>query len=333
MATIIEPRKGPNDEVLKWDPTQIPLSKPFVNISTTPEGSLSTYKDVNFIKTRSLIYSPFHPSSRYVDFEIGYPKNAKWLESINNKWNEYSSFFVGGFFEAIYTENNKTYVQIDAKMIDYDIRSRHQNTSSKPITSPTRPLLNAFALKRNESVSPTTPKLDLVMKRNESTSLTISKSNLISRSESMDCDDISDEKIIEITENDDKAAQSTRKQKKRQSSDVCNSEDEPVNDEQDGKGGRGKKGGRGGRGGRGKSKNVDSVQETMDCDSDTNEKIVDNDSEASQSLRSTRSKKRQLSDLCNSEDEPIDDEQDEKGGRGKKGGRGGKGKGGKGKKN
>jgi hypothetical protein len=324
MATIIEPRKGPNTESLKWNPTQIPPSKPFVNISTTPEGSLSTYKDVNFIKTRSLIYSPFHSSSRYVDFEIGYPKNAKWLESINNKWNEYSSFFIGGFFEAIYTENNKTYVQIDAKMIDYDIRSRHPNTSSKAITSPTRPLLNAFALKRNESASPTTPKLDVASKKNESTSLTISKSNLISRTESMDCDDISNEKIVEITDNDDKAAQSTRKQKNRQLSDLCDSEDEPINNEQVGKGGRG-----GGRGIRGKGGNMDSVQEQIDCDSDSNEKIVDDDGAS----RSTRSKKRQLSDLCDSEDEPIDNKQARKGGRGKRGGRGGRGKGGKGKKN
>ena len=144
MACIMEPQKGLNNEDLKWDPTKIPPSRPFINISTSAEGQLSTYKNVNFIKTRSMVYFPFHSSARYVNFEIRYSRDARWLKSINDKWNEYSSFFVGGFLEAIYTEEDKTYIQIDAKMIDYDIRFCHLSTSKKTITSPTKLLSNTF---------------------------------------------------------------------------------------------------------------------------------------------------------------------------------------------
>jgi hypothetical protein len=135
----MEPKMGPSGEYLKWEPTQIPSTKPFVNISTTAQEPLSTYENTNFVKTKSLIYSPFHPAARYVNFEIGYSKEAKWLDSINDKWTDYSSFFVSGFFEATYSANDKIYAQIDAKVIDYDVRFRHQNNqSNQSVTSPTK---------------------------------------------------------------------------------------------------------------------------------------------------------------------------------------------------
>ena len=88
---------GSNGEYLKWEPTQIPSTKPFVNISTTAEEPLSTYKNMNFVKTRSLVYSPFYPAAHYINFEINYSKDAKWLDSINDKWTDYSSFLLAAF--------------------------------------------------------------------------------------------------------------------------------------------------------------------------------------------------------------------------------------------
>jgi len=124
----MEPKVGPNGERLKWEPMQIPSTKPFVNISTSANEPLTTYENMNFVKTRSLIYSPFHQVARYINFEVGYSKDAKWFDSINEKWNEYANFFIGGFLEAIYSDNDKMYAQIDAKLIDYDVRFRSQNT-------------------------------------------------------------------------------------------------------------------------------------------------------------------------------------------------------------
>ncbi|CAB4373639.1 unnamed protein product [Rhizophagus irregularis] len=49
---------------------QIPSIRPFVNISTSAEEPLTSYKDINFVKTRSLIYSPFHQTAHYINFEF-----------------------------------------------------------------------------------------------------------------------------------------------------------------------------------------------------------------------------------------------------------------------
>ncbi|PKY53742.1 hypothetical protein RhiirA4_472114 [Rhizophagus irregularis] len=152
MACLMDPKVGPNGEHLKWDPMQIPSTKPFVNISTSAEEPLTSYEDMNFVKTRSLIYSPFHQTARYINFEVGYSKDAKWFDSLNDKWGDYANFFVGGFLEAIYSTNDKTYAQIDAKLIDYDVRFRHQNHQTSITTSPRKPV-NTFALRRNESAS------------------------------------------------------------------------------------------------------------------------------------------------------------------------------------
>ncbi|GBC29647.2 hypothetical protein GLOIN_2v1793760 [Rhizophagus irregularis DAOM 181602=DAOM 197198] len=35
--------------------------------------------------TRSLIYSPFHQTAHYINFEVGYSKDTKWFDSLNDK--------------------------------------------------------------------------------------------------------------------------------------------------------------------------------------------------------------------------------------------------------
>ena len=47
MASIIDPKISPSGEVLNWDPTQIPCTKPFVHIVTSPSGTLITEDDMN----------------------------------------------------------------------------------------------------------------------------------------------------------------------------------------------------------------------------------------------------------------------------------------------
>src|SRR6266487_2242258 len=103
MATIMEPKIGPNGERVPWDPAKIPSTKPFVNITTTAYEPLTSLDDINFVKTQSSIYSSFHKNARTINFEIGYSKEAKWLETLNNKWMEYSNFYVGGFLEEVYS--------------------------------------------------------------------------------------------------------------------------------------------------------------------------------------------------------------------------------------
>ena len=155
MACKIEPKLGQDGQPAKWDPKQIPSTKPFVRIVTSAYEPVTTIDNMRFVKTRSLIYTPFHKEARYVNFEIGYPKEAKWLEFVTEKWADYANFFVAGFFEAIYTASENgtttTYAQIDAKNIDYDIRFRHPNSPENvPVQSPSN---NAFAQRRNR-ISP-----------------------------------------------------------------------------------------------------------------------------------------------------------------------------------
>ena len=157
MACKIEPRNK-DGELVNWDPSQIPPSKPFVKIVTSAYEQMTTFNDMRFIKTRSLIYTPFHKESRYVNFEIGYSKEAKWLDFVSDKWANFANFFVAGFFEAVYTATEKglpvTYVQIDAKIIDYDARFRQSNTptANNLSTSPSTPP-NVFAQRRNANTS------------------------------------------------------------------------------------------------------------------------------------------------------------------------------------
>ena len=160
MACKIEPRNK-DSELVNWDPSQIPPSKPFVKIVTSAYEQMTTFNDMRFIKTRSPIYTPFHKESRYVNFEIGYSKEAKWLDFVSDKWANFANFFVAGFFEAVYTATEKgspvTYMQIDAKIIDYDPRFRHSNSpaANNLAASPSTPS-NVFAQRRNEMSSTNT---------------------------------------------------------------------------------------------------------------------------------------------------------------------------------
>src|SRR5688572_1939550 len=117
MACKIEPRLNQDGALINWEPSQIPVSKPFVRIVTSAYEQITTFNNMRFVKTRSLIYTPFHKEARHINFEIGYSKEAKWLEFISDKWANFANFFVAGFFEAIYTAIEKgsavTYVQID----------------------------------------------------------------------------------------------------------------------------------------------------------------------------------------------------------------------------
>jgi hypothetical protein len=195
---------------------------------------------MNFVKTRSLVYSPFHSTARNINFKVGYWKDAKWLESINDKWSEYANFFVGGFLEAVYSSNDKTYAQIDAKMIDYDARFRNPQLATSTASQKTP--VNAFALRRNDSVTPTTPKSvssvvadDTQVPNNEKNSIIIDDGDSASRS----IDDNEFSKFIFYYKKFQQETQSSstdshpsitpitpiRQSKKRQLSDLCESDD------------------------------------------------------------------------------------------------------------
>ena len=128
MACLLPSHLSQDGNPLKWDPLKIPSTKPFVHIITSGSDTLTSSDNMNFIKTKSLIYSLFHATVRYVNFEIGYSRESKWLEYLAEKWSNFANFFVAGFLKAIYFTNEKdfstTYVQLDAKLIDYDVRFR-----------------------------------------------------------------------------------------------------------------------------------------------------------------------------------------------------------------
>ncbi|POG59540.1 hypothetical protein GLOIN_2v1884965 [Rhizophagus irregularis DAOM 181602=DAOM 197198] len=124
-ACVLESQLGRNGERLKWEPEKIPSTKPFVHITTSACEPLSTSNNMNFVKTKSLIYSPFHSAARYINFEIGYSSESKWLEYLSDKWN--------------------------AKLIDYDVRFRTSTSSNNYQPSPQRSTTNSFAQRRNKS--------------------------------------------------------------------------------------------------------------------------------------------------------------------------------------
>jgi hypothetical protein len=151
----MEPKKDLNDINIPWNPISIPASKPFVNIYTTAYEPITSLDDMNFVKTRSTVYSTFHKNSRIINFDIGYSKQAKWFESLSDKWNEYSNFCVSGFLEDVYSinENNKpdtevTYAQINAKIIDYDIRFRQQKNLALNTQSASPKSTNVFTKRK-----------------------------------------------------------------------------------------------------------------------------------------------------------------------------------------
>jgi hypothetical protein len=151
MACILEPKIGQDGRTLKWDPAKIPSTKPFINIATTPSETLSTHGSMNFIKTRSLIYSAFHQTARYINFDVGYSNESKWLEFLKDKWNLFANFFIAGFLEDIYLNEKESepYAQVNAKLIDYDVRFRNQDNSSQPSSKSTSVITNAFSQRRD----------------------------------------------------------------------------------------------------------------------------------------------------------------------------------------
>jgi len=241
MATVIEPQLGQNGEHLKWELAKIPSNKPFLNITTSAYEPLSSSDNMNFIKTKSLVYTPFHTNARYVHFEIGYSRESKWLTHLSDKWNEYANFFVAGFFEAIYSTNEGnstlTYIQLDAKLIDYDIRFRTSQQSDPK--SPKSPITNAFAQRRSKFSSNDSPTASA------SKSVTSETAPTTIKKESDNHKDI----IMVDSDLDLQVAS-----KKRTLSDLCIDSGEEIDDKVDEtketKGGRG----RGGRGKRGRGR-------------------------------------------------------------------------------
>src|SRR6266480_3819415 len=256
MACVIEPKVGPDSENLKWDPMQIPSTKPFLNISTSADEPLSSCEDMNFIKTKSLIYSPFHSTAQYVNFDIGYAKDAKWLDSINDKWSDYANFFIGGFFEATYTANEKTYMQVNAKLIDYDVRFRNQNFSNQPRSPVKAQVNNAFMLRRSKSSaslaslpsSPKSTKQKSNFDEDETISLksTTRKQKPNSESEDEQNNDSESEYLVNDRKSNKKLNQyetstssrqreeesdiNPKQSRRRKLSNLCLSEDESTND-------------------------------------------------------------------------------------------------------
>ncbi|PKC00367.1 hypothetical protein RhiirA5_428290 [Rhizophagus irregularis] len=118
MACILDSKIDSNGQHLEWDPATIPSTKPFMHICTT------------FVPLH--VRKVFHTHS--VHFEIGYSKSSKWFESIKDKWNKYTNFYIGEFLEAVYLSSEKntetTYAQVDVKIIDFDVKSSQQNTST-----------------------------------------------------------------------------------------------------------------------------------------------------------------------------------------------------------
>ncbi|RIA79938.1 hypothetical protein C1645_839596 [Glomus cerebriforme] len=294
MAHVIEPKIGPNGEYLKWEPTEIISTKLFVNIFTTATEPLSTFENINFVKTRSLIYTLFHSIAKYVNFEIGYQKDSKWLESITEKWKDYASFFIGSFIEAIYTLDKQTYIQINVKLINYDVRFHQSNTSNQSITSLTNQSISVFTMRINKSASPSTPKLSstntitmndyIPNSRSSTITMNVSTPKLL-RTNSITMDDVqksnddipnkdfikeTDSIVIDDNESASQSATLTSnfRQKKHQLSDLCNSEDEfinefdnesvndlnPIDTPKNNKRGKGGRGARGARGAKGRKK-------------------------------------------------------------------------------
>lgn len=161
MACRMEPRLDRNNEPIKWVPEQIPSTKPFMKIITSAYEPVTTFDNMRFVKTRSFVYTPFHKEARYINFEVGYSREAKWLEYLSDKWANYANFFVAGFFESIYTATEKglpaTYIQIDAKIIDYDVRFRHPSSSENYSISSPSPSSNVFAQKRSQNSTENSP--------------------------------------------------------------------------------------------------------------------------------------------------------------------------------
>lgn len=264
MACVIKPHLGPSGEYTKWELTTIPSNKPFVSIVTGASEPLSSSDDLNmnFVKTKSLVFSPFHSNARYINFEIGYSKDAKWLDHLANKWNEFANFFVSGFLEAIYSINEEggstiTYIQVDAKLIDYDIRFRTSSSPHDPSILPKSPTSNAFAQRRAKvsSSSPTTPKSTVSRSTSvitHNTQKTTSNTSINQEDSTSDlCNELESTQLsTNQTLNKSESEPTTASTHKRKLTDLCNDveSDVPEPDNKKGGRGRGRSGGKGKRG-------------------------------------------------------------------------------------
>lgn len=195
MACILEAKIDSKGQRLEWDPATIPATKPFVHICTTPYDSFTSFEDMNFVKTRSSIFSSFHKDTRSVNFEIGYSKSSKWFESLKDKWTKYTNFYVGGFLEAIYSSNEKnteiTYAQVDAKIIDFDIKSSQQNASTFSLQSASpKSINNAFTKRRSQSLTNSPIKSSTTSKYKDPFVLSTQKPSDVSTNSVITIDDI-----------------------------------------------------------------------------------------------------------------------------------------------
>jgi hypothetical protein len=212
MAQIIDMKTGLSGEIIKWEPENIPSSKPFVHIVTSPSGPLTAEADMNFIKTKSVIYSIFHTKPQNVYFELGYPKDAKWLEFLHDKWGEYAIFFISGYIEAIYPIDEKGskifHIQVDAKTIDYDVRFRTSSISSSPSSLSSPKSTNAFAIRRNQNLE-SSPRNILPIESEKE----INNDGLT--------EDTNQNNVVAPTPTDTQVSTPISKGKKRQLSDLC----------------------------------------------------------------------------------------------------------------
>jgi hypothetical protein len=259
MAIIMEPRVDSNNRKVPWDPASISPSKPFINISTTPSDSLTPFEEMNFIKTQSPIYSPFHKTTRTVHFDVGYSNKAKWLETINDKWSEYSSFYVAGFLEDIYSINSTdgdtgtAYAQINARIIDFDSRFRHGKASTSTTSFITSPKSTSTFAKRRLTASTTTTPTTTTPTTTKSPATTKSptttkpRTTIIStpppnENDNQLNDNDSDHSIQSIPSDPQSpnpisthvitpVTQTRQTRKRRQLSNLCDTDEEPINDD------------------------------------------------------------------------------------------------------
>lgn len=256
MASKMDPNLDKDGKAVNWDLAKIPPTKPFVHIVTSALENVTTFDNMHFIKTRSLIYTSYHKEARNIDFEIGYQKE-KWFEHLSDKWMNFANFFVAGFLEAIYTTNenglNRTYAQINAKIIDCDMRFKHPNFQSDnklTLSSPSSSSTNVFAQRRNKISSENSPCTPKPISNSSFGNTTPTPKN-----DSINLED--EESVNDNVANEKETSTKIISSRKRQLSDLCNDEelnnpsddDEPNNPSDDDEPNKefGKKAIRGGR--------------------------------------------------------------------------------------
>ena len=80
MACKIELRTNQDGKFINWEPSQIPPSKPFIKIVTSAYEPITTFNDMRFIKTHSLLY--IHLFTKKHDtliLRLGTPKRQNGL--------------------------------------------------------------------------------------------------------------------------------------------------------------------------------------------------------------------------------------------------------------